>query len=194
VTTIILARHGETDWNRERRWQGQSDPPLNELGREQSRRLADALADVPLAAVYSSDLQRAVETATIVARRKGLPLAAVPELREIDIGEWSGLTSEEIESRYPQNFRRLELTGRGWERGESYEQLGRRVLAAVERIAAAHAGEQVLVIGHGGAIRSVLAHAEGVDYLEHRRRSGGPLENCALCRIAVEDGYVRRID
>jgi broad specificity phosphatase PhoE len=194
VTTIILARHGETDWNRERRWQGQADPPLNELGREQSRRLAESLAGVPLAAVYSSDLRRAVETATIVAERTGVDVAPLPELREIDIGEWSGLTSEEIEDAYPENYRRLQETGRGWESGETYQQLGERVVVAVKRIAAGHPGDQILVVAHGGAIRSLLAHAEGLDYLEHRRRRGGPVENCALCRIAVEDGSIRRID
>ncbi len=92
VTELLLARHGETDWNRERRWQGHADPPLNELGRAQARRLAEALAGEQLEAIYASDLRRAHETAEIVGARLGLPVTSDPDLREIDVGSWSGLT------------------------------------------------------------------------------------------------------
>src|SRR5438876_6692501 len=91
VTTLILARHGETDWNRDGRFQGHADPPLNDRGREQARSLADALADQPIEAIYSSDLRRAHETAQIVAQRQGLEVLVDPDLRERDVGEWSGL-------------------------------------------------------------------------------------------------------
>ena len=102
MTTILLVRHGETDWNLERRWQGHIDRPLNDVGRAQARALADRLDSEPFAAVYSSDLARARETAEIVAAAHGLPVHLDPRLREADVGEWSGLTADEIERRYPE--------------------------------------------------------------------------------------------
>src|SRR5204862_6778501 len=98
VTTLILARHGETDWNRDGRFQGHADPPLNDRGREQARALASELAGDVLDAVYTSDLLRAHETAQIVAATKGLSVVVDPDLRERDVGEWSGLTLPEIEA------------------------------------------------------------------------------------------------
>jgi broad specificity phosphatase PhoE len=92
VTTILLARHGESDWNRAKRWQGFADRPLTELGREQAVALADRLRDTELDAIYSSDLHRARETAEIVAGSKGLRVEVVRDLREVDVGSWSGLT------------------------------------------------------------------------------------------------------
>src|ERR687891_2945889 len=100
-TRIILARHGETDWNLERRWQGHSDRPLNETGRAQAEALAEQLAGEPIAAIYSSDLMRAHETARIVASRLGRDVVAVPGLRERRFGSWEGLLDAEVEARFP---------------------------------------------------------------------------------------------
>src|SRR5437667_11321226 len=101
MTTLLLARHGETDWNREGRWQGWADPPLNEAGREQARALAEQLRTMPFDAVYSSDLRRAHETAEIVGRPHHVPIRVDRDLREIDIGSWSGLTRAEIDVQFP---------------------------------------------------------------------------------------------
>jgi broad specificity phosphatase PhoE len=90
VTTLLLVRHGETDWNAEGRLQGHTDMPLNDLGRRQARALADELAGDGIEAVYSSDLARASETAEIVAERLGLPVGLDPDLREKDWGTWEG--------------------------------------------------------------------------------------------------------
>ena len=92
MTTILLVRHGETDWNLQRRVQGHSDTPLNDNGRAQALALADTLDDVELDAVYASDLARAFETARIVAERRGLTVTSVPGLRERNFGTWEGLT------------------------------------------------------------------------------------------------------
>jgi broad specificity phosphatase PhoE len=123
VTTILLARHGESDWNRDRRWQGHADRPLTDLGREQARALADRLAATELDAVYSSDLERARETAAIVAEPHQLPVKELSDLREVDVGSWSGLTRAEAEERYPNAFRRWTEGEEGWDDGETYEQL-----------------------------------------------------------------------
>jgi broad specificity phosphatase PhoE len=194
VTTIHLVRHGETDWNRDLRWQGHADPPINEWGRDQARALGDELAGTPFAAVYSSDLRRAVETAEIVAARLDLPVAVEAALREIDVGSWEGLTLAEIEARSPEAVRRWDDGGEhGWEGGESHEQMAARVRAAIQRIAAQHRGEQVLVVSHGGPIRALKALAAGVEY-PRNRRAVPRTDNCEVFVIAVEDGTLRRID
>jgi broad specificity phosphatase PhoE len=193
LTTVLLARHGETDWNRDRRWQGHADPPLNVAGRRQADALARALADTPIEAIYASDLCRAVETAEIVAADRGLTVVADPELREINVGEWSGLTTSQIEARFPAGFARHNEGGDGWEHGESHEEMSKRIAGAVGRIAAAHPEGTVLVVIHGGTIRALLATAAGIDLGEYRRTQLGPV-NGSVSRIAVDDGHLRRID
>jgi probable phosphoglycerate mutase len=86
VTTLLIARHGETEWNREERYQGHADPPLNKTGRAQAEKLGNDLAGEPVDAIYSSDLRRASETADIVGARLGLPVEQDSGLREIDVG------------------------------------------------------------------------------------------------------------
>jgi broad specificity phosphatase PhoE len=168
---IILARHGETDWNLERRWQGHSDRPLNETGREQAEALADELADEPIAAVYSSDLVRAHETARIVAERLGLDVVTVPELRERRFGSWEGLQDVEVERRFPGVH--------GPPDGEPRDEMTRRVLESLQRIAASHEGRTVLVVSHGGPMRAVLRHRGDA-------RCEGPLANCSVVDLEVD--------
>ena len=103
-TTLVLVRHGETDWNRENRFQGHADIPLNEAGRAQARDLALELEDASFQAVYSSPLLRAYETATILAERLELEVERADDLMEVDVGSWSGLTRVEVEARFPQGF------------------------------------------------------------------------------------------
>jgi broad specificity phosphatase PhoE len=193
VAEILLARHGETDWNRESRFQGHADPPLNELGREQAAELAAALAVEEIAAVYSSPLQRALETAHAVAEPHRLSALPVDGLREVDVGSWQALTRDEVEQRFPEHFRRWLDYGRGWDDGESYEEMGERALAALEALAARHEGERIVAVTHGGPIRAALARAEGISHSEARRR-GPVLGNCFVARFAVRDGDFRRLD
>jgi len=193
MTELLLVRHGETAWNAERRFQGHADPPLNDVGRRQARVLADELAGERIDAVYASDLARARETAAIVAERRGIPVVALPELREIDVGEWQGLTWPEIEERYPEGVRAWHETGAGWERGETYDELGARILAVLRRIAQDHAGERVLVVGHGGTVRAIRAYLEGRSVAESRRGSPA-IGNCEVFRVGSEDGEFRRLD
>ena len=189
MTTVYLARHGQSDWNAAGRWQGHADRPLTELGLRQAADLAVALAGVRLDAVYSSDLRRARETAEAVAAPRGLAVTTLVELREVDVGSWSGLTRAEAKERFPGGFRRWTDGGHGWEDGEPYDLMAKRVVAAVRRIAAGHEGGCVLAVSHGGPIRALHAAALGLDVSEHRRLQ--PVEpNARLSRIAVEDGRI----
>lgn len=188
ATTLLLARHGETDWNRERRWQGHAQTTLNAAGREQARLLATELASEPPEAIYSSDLPRSRETAEIVGTALGLPVSLDPRLREVDVGEWSGLTSAEVEERFPDGFERRLAGGTGWTQGEEFGAMGQRVVAALLDIAAAHDGGRVLVVTHGGPI--VSAQLEGGSRLE----DGLSVRNCHVLPMRVEGRTMARID
>ena len=186
-TTILLARHGETDWNAVGRWQGHTDRSLTELGRRQAAELAERLADVELDAVYSSDLLRAIETAEPVAKRLGLPLQTLPELREVDVGTWAGLTRDEVAEHFPDGFRRWSEWQTGWEDGETYDEMGERVVGAILRLAAEHEGGRILVVSHGGAIRALHAAAAGIDIATFRQLRP-VVENARVTSLLVEDG------
>jgi broad specificity phosphatase PhoE len=188
TATILLARHGETDWNREGRWQGHADQPLNDLGREQARVLARSLVPEPPQRLYSSDFERARETAEIVGSALGLSVALEPRLREVDVGEWSGLTMDEVRELYPEAARRRSEGETGWDTGESYEAMGLRVLEALHAIALAHPGERILVVTHGGPMRAAWLASGGA------RDSRPRYANCDVETIAVEPGRIRRID
>jgi broad specificity phosphatase PhoE len=192
VTTLLLARHGETDWNRARRWQGHADRPLTERGRAQAAELARRLADVALDAVYSSDLRRARETAEVIAGAQRLELVQLPQLREVDVGSWQGLTREEAEARFPDGFSRWLSGGTGWDDGESYGQMSTRVLSGVERIAADHEGGRVLIVSHGGPIRAIHGSALGMNVEAYRRIR--PVEpNARLSAVCFEDGRLTEL-
>ena len=120
-------------------------PSTTPAGRRREQ-LAESLKTLELDAIYTSDLRRAAETAEIIGAGRGIPIVHDPGLREIDVGSWSGLTREEIEERFP---------GAAEHDGESRDQHLDRVRAAVERIAARHAGERILIVSHGGSIRTL---------------------------------------
>ena len=164
MTHILLARHGETEWNAIRRVQGWTDIPLSEKGLAQAEALAERLSRVPLAAVYSSDLARAAQTAAPTAARLGLTVQTVPELREKGFGEWEGLTQADLERDYAELWHRyhvlrdLDALVPG---GETWPQVQERLFAALGHILAAHPGpdEAVLLVGHGGSGRMVILEA-----------------------------------
>jgi probable phosphoglycerate mutase len=193
VTTILLARHGETEWNRDGRFQGWADPPLNATGRAQAVDLSVALMAEELAAVYSSPLRRAYETAEVVGASRGLEPVTVDALREVDVGSWSGLTRAEIEQRFPEQYARWLDYGQGWDDGETYEAMAERVVRAVLALAADHDGQRILAVSHGGPMRAVSAFADRVTYAEARRRSP-VVGNTAVLEFAVEASALRRLD
>jgi probable phosphoglycerate mutase len=192
MATILLARHGETDWNAERRWQGHTDRPLNERGWAQARALAERLDATRLEAVYSSDLQRARDTAALVADRQGVELRMMAELREVDVGTWAGLTKADVEREHPEAFERWRAGYAAWEDGETYEQMSERVGAAVLRIAEAHPDAPVLIVSHGGCIRAIHAAALGLDVHTYRRLR--PVEpNARLSAVCIRDGALTEL-
>lgn len=165
TSRVLLVRHGQSEWNAVGRWQGQADPPLSDLGRAQARAAAHSLG--ALDAVFASDLQRATETAAIIAAALGLgPVMVDPDLRERDAGEWSGLTRDEIHERYPgylpdDRHRAFAPDGGapkrppGW---ETDERLRARVLHALRRIHDAVPDGDVLAVTHGGVIYVLEDH------------------------------------
>jgi len=173
VTTLLLVRHGETDWNAEGRLQGQTDRPLSDYGRRQAHQLAEELDGEELEAIYSSDLARARETAEIVGRKLGLPTVLDPDLREKDWGTWEGLTAAERD--------RVEFVG------ESTEEHRDRILDALRRISERHPGDgRVLVVTHGGSMRRVQTAAMGMAL--------PVVENCGRWRCSCENGRFRTAD
>lgn len=193
ATTLILLRHGETEWNLSGRWQGQAmDTDLSQRGREQARIVARRLRTYPFGAIYSSDLKRAWDTACIVGDEVGLRPVADAALRESDIGVWTGMTWEEISLRYPDEIAAM-VAGEDVRRGggESMSELTSRLAAAVERIAAAHPGETVLLVSHGAALRSMVAHALQASLPQMQRIAIGG--NTALSVLRVSGGRMRLV-
>ena len=188
-----MVRHGETNWNRENRFQGHADTPLNEAGRAQARALTQDLEPGSIDAIYSSPLIRAHETALILAERLGVAVEQTSALMEVDVGSWSGLTRTEAEARFPHGYRRWLEYGHGWDDGESYDELGARVVSELLRIAEAHPHRTVLAVTHGGPIRSALAVADRVPF-DEARRSIHVIENCAAVRLTVRNAELERVD
>jgi probable phosphoglycerate mutase len=158
TTRLIVWRHGNTDWNRTRRFQGQSDTPLNEVGREQAAQAARLLAGLAPDAIVSSDLSRAADTAAVLGDLTGLPVRHDPRLRERYFGQWQGLSLAEIAERFPAEHAR-------WEAGaqapgsdiESQDDLAKRVGEALQDAADACPGGTVVATTHGGGARQGIA-------------------------------------
>ena len=164
MTTVILCRHGETDWNRLGRYQGKTDVPLNARGREQARALARALRDEPIAAVYSSTLDRAYETAREIARLHGVEVVRDARLDEINQGLWEGLrrdeivlTHREIHERWLESPLDLRLP-----EGETLEEVRARVRQALDDILLLHAGQTVCIVAHSVSMAVIKHELQGM--------------------------------
>ena len=182
-TTLVLIRHGETEWNRQGRYQGHADSPLTDRGRAQARALAGALAGESFGAFYSSDLGRAVKTASIIADRVGRRFLTDRRLREQHYGLMQGHGERRARELDPGFFESLEngnaeYAPRG---GESRRQRHERAIGVLEEIAARHPGETILVVTHGGIVDSLFRETLGIPPESPRRYS---LYNAALNRFA----------
>lgn len=179
---LLAIRHGETTWNVDTRIQGQLDVGLNDTGRWQARRLAQALAGEPISAIYASDLGRAHETAQYVSEATGLAVRSEEGLRERHFGEFQGKTHTEIEATLPEQALRWRTrdpdfapTG-----GESLLQLRARVVSTAEKLAARHAGELIVLVGHGGVMDVLYRAATRLDIQAPRTWALG---NAAINRL-----------
>lgn len=165
VTRILAIRHGETAWNVDARMQGQLDIPLNDTGRWQAHRLALAVSDEDIAAVYASDLLRAFQTAQAVAKGCGRPIVTDIGLRERGFGVFEGFTFNEIEARWPQQSERWRRRDPDFapDGGESLRDFYARSLEATTRLAAAHPGETIALVAHGGVMDCLYRAASRLD-------------------------------
>jgi broad specificity phosphatase PhoE len=158
IERVLLVRHGQTDWNVDGRWQGVLPVGLNAEGWSQARALAEQLRGRSIGAIYSSDLPRAFETATVVGSVVGLVPHTDIRLREFSLGVFQGLTREQIEDRYPTEWQafRSDYWNYTVPQGESRRALQRRVQQAFTAITTQTAGKEVVLVSHGGSIRMLL--------------------------------------
>jgi len=165
-TRIVLIRHGETAWNAAQRIQGHFDEPLNERGRWQAARVAEALRDAGLAHVYSSDLARARQTAEALVQAIGLAeVRTEPALRERAFGRFEGLTYAEVEQRWPEDVRRWRSREPGFAPGggEAPEDFYARCVSGAAAIVSRHPGEAIALVAHGGVLDCLYRAATGAD-------------------------------
>ncbi|ANN71024.1 histidine phosphatase family protein [Bordetella bronchialis] len=190
MTEIWLIRHGETDWNRARRLQGWQDTPLNAHGRNQAQRLAERLhheaRNGPFDALYSSDLQRTLQTAEPAAARLELRVRPEPGLRERCYGVLEGVTMDRLDIEQPQAAAawKSREPDRILDGGETLRQFHNRIVATIDDIAQRHQDERVLVFTHGGVLDIVWRHAHGIPLTRPRDAA---LLNAGVNRVAIEN-------
>ncbi|MBP6964324.1 MAG: histidine phosphatase family protein [Armatimonadetes bacterium] len=188
---IYLIRHGQTTWNSAASYAGSTDVPLNDQGIAQAVTVADRLESLPIKAVFSSGLSRAVDTARIIAERFGLIVTQIPELNELDYGDWEGMPEIEVPVRYPRLFTAwranpAEISTPG---GETFGQLCERALPALLRIAEENRGRDIVVVAHKSTNRALICCLTGRNVNEYRQVGQ---DNTAINILeSGEDGRVR---
>jgi probable phosphoglycerate mutase len=161
MTKIYITRHGETEWNTQRRFQGQHDSPLTERGIMQVNLLSEYLQKIPITAIYASSCNRAVVTANIINSNKNLPLCVCDELREINFGVWEGMSTAEVKDKYPDDFQKYFYSPDKYipnNGGETFDEVRLRLLKKIEEIVSAHPNETVLIVTHGNTLRILHAY------------------------------------
>lgn len=189
MTELILLRHGETDWNRELRFQGHVDVGLNVIGLEQARRLAQRLAGETAHCLYASDLMRAQQTAQPVSLELGLATISDSALREQSFGRVDGMRVDDIKVQYPKawdEWLRFQ-EDYGMPEGETTRQFHARVMDAVQRMVSAHRGQTLVVVTHGGVLDMIYRTARSLG-LSGPRQSEIP--NAGLNRVRVREGGI----
>ncbi|MDG1486575.1 MAG: histidine phosphatase family protein [SAR324 cluster bacterium] len=163
-TEIILIRHGETEWNSQKRMQGHSNSDLSEVGREQIQALGELMKNVSFDHIYSSDSLRARQTAEAITQYSGHTLQFDQRIREKNLGVFEGLTSTEAKERHPEVYRLFKTAGANYviDEGESTQQLLERALEFIEEIRLRHPQERVVMVTHGGVVRVLMKYALGL--------------------------------
>jgi len=185
VANILLIRHGETDWNREKRLQGYLDIGLNSIGIEQAKLLAKVLATESIDVAYASDLSRAYDTAQMIANHHQLEVQQDALLRERCYGEIQGKTYAEIEQTHPENYHAWVTRNANFQPkdGESLQQFYDRVITGIKQIAKRHLGQTILIVAHGGVLDCIYREAAKVDISEKRKIE---LLNTSLNRLVFD--------
>jgi probable phosphoglycerate mutase len=191
MALCYFVRHGETEWNAEGRWCGRSDVPLSAVGRRQAQLLARRLQPLPIEALYSSPLVRALETARLIGQATGLEPVVDSRLVELSYGEWEGRTFEESKRAAPGIYRAWEAdpAAQAPPGGESGEQLIIRVIPFLREVAGRHPAGNVVVVSHRTLCRLVACHIMGVPLAEYRQRI--PMDNAALNTFETREGVWR---
>ena len=186
-TTFYIVRHGESEANAASRFSGRLDSPLTERGRTQSAALADALAETAFDRIVATPLSRSLDTALVIARRRKMPVDVVTDLVEIDVGDRTGKTFDEV--RGLPNWRDDGFVA--WPGGETLEHVLERALRAMRRLHRETPGGRILVVGHGGVTRILASHYLGI----LPKLDGSRQTNTAVTVIAVDDagGRVERL-
>jgi len=185
---LMLVRHGETEWNAQRRYQGQSDVPLSELGKRQAQRIAERLDGQKIDAVYSSDLKRAWETTQAIVKKSGMTILSEPRLRELGFGVLEGMTFEEGQAKYPEMIAAwLDNFQNNPEGGEPIDVFHERLVSLLGDLKEKHAEQVVLLVAHGGPLSEILRI---VLELSPKKRWYLELENASLSEIFIAEDYV----
>jgi broad specificity phosphatase PhoE len=164
VKRFCLVRHGQTNWNLEGRFQGQSDTPLNQTGRREAHSLAGQLSGQSFAAIFTSDLIRAKETAEIIAESLGLPVTLEPRLREINQGEWEGQFVEDIKARDAEHWDQRTIDPANFRPpgGESVAEVAERTRAAMRKIVRLYPSGSIIVVSHGLTLATLICEEGGI--------------------------------
>ncbi len=184
TTTVLLARHGQTNSNVTGFYMGWSDEDLNEIGYTQARRLSSRLASLPIASVYTSPLQRANTTAVILAESHKLELKVLDDLTEIRLGDWQGLHMDEIKRRWPELWQqsRIDPSELTMPNGESFGQVTERAVRAFQTVVRANRGKPAVIVTHDVIVRVLVAYALGVSNSIYRHFE---INNASLSVIRV---------
>jgi broad specificity phosphatase PhoE len=194
VLTILLLRHGQTDWNHSGRWQGHADIPLNETGQKQAEALCQRLRSWPIDTIYTSDLQRCVQTAEPLAAELGIAPIKKKVWRERDVGDFSGLTGEQAREQFPDVWAR---TTRGMidpPNGEAFTDVLSRAWRAYESVRNTHSAGMVAVITHGGLLHALLGQVMGIDPAIYGRFSMRGNTGLSIIEVNSHGAVVTRLN
>ena len=185
---LMLVRHGQTEWNVQRRYQGQSDVPLSAFGRRQAALLAERLASQKIDAVYASDLERSRETAMLIAEKHALNVTPEPRLRELKFGVLEGLTFDEAQIQYPGMITAwMEDFNRPPQGGETIDLFQARILSLLDDLKQRHDEQVLLLVGHGGSLSEIVRAVLG---LSREKRWYIEMENGSLSEVLIDEEYV----
>lgn len=185
-TDLIFIRHGETEWNKQFIYQGQTDIDLNETGYKQAQLLSKRLTERKIDRIYTSDLKRAFNTAAIIAESHNKELRKEKKLREISFGDWEGMNFKEIQEKEPETYKewRKDPISISPPNGETFLDFQKRVISIIDKIKDLHAGERIAIVAHGGTIRVYLAHILGMDLKGNRMLS---VHNTSISHLTIYD-------